>query len=240
MYNFKWLKFLVIQATSLLDIYIDVYYKFIRKSTHTHRNTHTAKLKEVKMATLNHSNLERIRALVREAAKSAIKTVLGSFGSEHSDKGAYIRVYHLPNLGESYIGLIELFAAWIGGGANDNKLDKYIIVSVEKAIRLARNTGNPIPFSYLGGHLSSWESRDQMCARFRDKFGGATLVRCLVQELGPDPTHLLFSVSGLTEIGDEAVALLTAINLPWQVNMDDIHGIVAKSGNFLVKRELGY
>ncbi|MEK7614657.1 MAG: hypothetical protein AAB428_03260 [Patescibacteria group bacterium] len=176
------------------------------------------------MAVISYTNLDRIKILVREAAEKAIRTVRMNLGDKYAGSGAYIRAYRLPSVSEGYIGLNELFAAWIGGYANDDKLDMYIIVSVEKAIRLAT-------YAQASGHVSSWESRDTTA---KNKYGGAILIHCLVPELGTEPTNLIFTVSGLSEHGDEAVAILTALNLPWQAN--GVPEIIEKSNNNLARR----
>lgn len=68
------------------------------------------------------------------------------------------------------------------------KLHKYCTFSQEKDIRLRRELNN--------GHMSSWESRDPE----NDKWGGAIYAY-----------KYIYSFSGLPELADEAVMLITAI-----------------------------
>jgi hypothetical protein len=179
------------------------------------------------MDTLSPTTLRNIRATIRQAARKAIQIVVDALGVEHSKKGACLRVYHWPKIEEGYVGLIEIFDEWIGGDANYERLRKYMIVSVEKAIRLAMNARSL-------GHVSSWESRDPTDAPFRDKFGGAILVRCIVPEIGPEPIRLIFTTSGLNEMGDEATCLLAIMDLPWQAK--DVSRIIAISNNEIAAR----
>lgn len=165
-----------------------------------------------------------ISVAIRQAGERAVKEVVPKLPAEYAEKGAFLRAYVLPNLEESYIGLVNLYSGWIGGQSNNDEIDKYLIVSVEKAIRLASNAKK-----YR--HMCSWESRDPETFVFREKFGGAILVRCSLPTLDPDPIYLLLSVSGLNEKGDEAIALYTATFLQWKLNCQDLYNILLMSSN---------
>ena len=79
------------------------------------------------------------------------------------------------------------------GDCPEKKHVKYRTLSLEKADRLLENLESK-------KHLSSWQSKDES----KDKYGGAIA------------THeLILSFSGLPELADEAVVLITALSFGW-------------------------
>ncbi len=169
---------------------------------------------------------EESQYALRTAAERALEEVIRALGAAHHGKGIYLRSFHFPDLQEGYIGLVEQLACWIGGPTNNDRFPKYQIVSAEKSIRLATNTRER-------GHISSWESRDPPGQTFRDRFGGATLMTCTVPELAPEPTLILTSASGLSEVGDEAFTILTPMFAGWKPLAIDVTNILLKSKNTL-------
>ncbi len=71
------------------------------------------------------------------------------------------------------------------GSVHSDKVEKYLTFCQEKAKRLRNN-----------GRLSSWESRNPA----KNQWGGAVAIN----------DDLIFSMSGLPELGDEAVMLASA------------------------------
>ncbi|MEK7623295.1 MAG: hypothetical protein AAB408_01320 [Patescibacteria group bacterium] len=87
----------------------------------------------------------------------------------------------------------------------------YIHFANEKAARL----------SVHPEHVSSWQSRDERDTdRMKHKYGGA--IRCY--------NGLFFSFSGFSELEDEMICTLAALELG-VIGRDDIMMIIASSGN---------
>lgn len=89
-----------------------------------------------------------------------------------------------------------LIRPMLAGEVTNGKDEKYVAFCQEKALRLEAEHA-------AHGHVSSWQSRDPE----HDKWGGAVL--------GPDDQkrQYAFSFSGLPELCDEAVMLLTAVQV---------------------------
>lgn len=86
------------------------------------------------------------------------------------------------------------------------RAEKYARLSQEKALRLAQHPE----------HSSSWESRNQL----KDEWGGAVRVGVFI-----------ISISGLPELGDEAVALEVAWPRDTEAALELIAEIAEKSNN---------
>ncbi len=68
---------------------------------------------------------------------------------------------------------------------------------------------------------------------------GAIYLRCFVREFGPERSHMIFTCSGLPELGDEATMLLTAVDMHWGVDLRDIQKIIRESKNAIACELLG-
>ncbi len=149
---------------------------------------------------------------VREARR-AVQEVATACGEEHAQKGVYLRFFRFPQTESQYRDLIRCCEGWVGGCSNREKFDAYYIVSMEKAIRLARNPQC----------ISSYEAeRDPS----KCQYGGAIRTPCWVNGFDKNPAdQYLTSVSGLTELGDEAAALLVHNRMGW---ITESHPIIAE------------
>lgn len=95
------------------------------------------------------------------------------------------------------------------GQIKTEEANNYLLFSQEKARRLMLSPD----------HISSWQSRDPK----NDKWGGAIKT-----------PEFILSFSGLPELGDEAVMLLTAWDLNW-LKSAEVLLIAEKSSNHFVK-----
>ena len=158
-------------------------------------------------------------------ADGTIREVAHLAGEEHAQKGGYFRLFYLPPNGW-YYDMIELSSLWLGGGSNKDKLSKYELVSMEKAIRLAQRTESH-------ADISSWQSR----APQHGLYGGAVRLACKVDEIGAEPSQLIFSFSGLPEEADEAAMTMTARRMKsWRVSSVFIDPIIKISNNAILRQ----
>jgi len=98
------------------------------------------------------------------------------------------------------------FAVLAVGDVPYEKYEKYLALSIEKAGRLAR---------HLGEHFSSWQSRNPQ----KDHWGGAV------------KGNYVYSMSGLPELGDEAV-MLVVLRIIQPESGSLCSGIAKLSGNW--------
>ncbi len=165
----------------------------------------------------------------RAVIESAVDTVAQRLGDEHRHKGVYARLYVLRSHQPPAGNLLQIFGAWVGGNSNIKKSSRCRELSKEKGFRLAES------FIDNNESISSYETRDEA----RNQWGGAILLDCWVREFNPGPSHLIFTCSGLPELGDEAAMLLTSTNMPWGVGLREIQDIVQVSKNGLACELLG-
>ncbi|MFH0890998.1 MAG: hypothetical protein V1856_03125 [Candidatus Liptonbacteria bacterium] len=106
-------------------------------------------------------------------------------------------------LAHARTGIPFLGPILVGRVNSPAKADKYLALCREKALRLAENPG----------HYSNWQSRDPDA----DMWGGAVRVG-----------DIILSMSGLPELGDEALMLTVAnIFLPYQRESANILDLIA-------------
>jgi len=127
---------------------------------------------------------------------------------EPERKGCYICVMTKP--GPKIFLVAEL------GNCGITKADKYFNLSQEKVHRLLSH-----------GHFSSWQSRDISDG----KYGGA-ITAPLDSQGYAEGQKMAIGISGFTEEGDEAVALVIGLALKWIV-LADAELITGISGNKL-------
>jgi len=84
------------------------------------------------------------------------------------------------------------------GEVPTEKLERYLLLSLEKSQRV-----------YTSNLASSWQTRDEAV----DKWGGAVLVN-------DADDGLILSFSGLPELADEAVVMMTAVLLGWNTRKE--------------------
>lgn len=169
---------------------------------------------------------------LHDMASLAVSFVVNELLSEaHQGKGAYYRAFVFRDDQSSspdYRDLVPIYDSWVVGEANRDRESVYQMCSFEKAVRTVNNFGV--------GHVSSYQSRID-----NKLFVGAIMFRCIIPELGEKPVWVVFSISGLPEMGDEAAALITAehMNLRgWTVNIDDLRKVVKISANSVYKGTL--
>ena len=135
-------------------------------------------------------------------AKKAVSRVLEKLGKNEEGKGGYFRLFHIQNPKEGFIGLTLVCEGWVGGYANVEKRQKYWIISLEKALRLADKAA-------LYGDTTSRQSRDESA----NHYPGSILIHCIPDE-DSDPVWLIFSFSGgLPAEADEAVTIAVAASI---------------------------
>lgn len=117
------------------------------------------------------------------AVDIAVTTAVSAFGMDPDWDERRGGFFCLQGVGNLYPFLVMQI-----GEVRRDKITKYMAFSQEKARRLADRV-------HLG-EVSSWQSRNES----QDKWGGAVRV-----------DDLIFSLSGLPELGDEAVSLTAAI-----------------------------
>lgn len=167
-----------------------------------------------------------------KAVDQSVKEAASACGTDHAKKGGYFRLYMLP-VGGLYYDLVSMESVWVGGSANKDKRPKYEIISLEKAIRLVQHIDH-------FNHKTSWESRNDQ----KGLYGGAVFLDCEVEEFFPtfgrrQVSQLVFSFSGLPEVGDETAMLMTARRIKeWRVSNDQISQILIRSKNHLARRLL--
>lgn len=147
----------------------------------------------------------------------AVNKVATQCGGDHVEKGAFFRLFSLESRNAGMKGLVELMNGWAGGKRNIENIEKYKVISYEKALRLALN-------SSLHGHVTSFESASE----YHQRYQGATLVGAEVPGLGK--TTLVISLSGLPSAGDERAGLLTVDKMNWGAG-HDIHTALVTTGN---------
>lgn len=136
---------------------------------------------------------------VQDALEATVKQ-MGEAGGGRSS--GFFRAFLLETLGD-FTTLIPLYKEFHHIGVIPHaKMSRYRIVSLEKVIRLAKNSGG------AKGDVSSFQSRNLS----QNEYGGAILV---IVEIEGEIFYLIFSFSGLPEKGDEALCLLVASKLPW-------------------------
>lgn len=167
------------------------------------------------------------RLAVMTAVTGAVAEAANASSGNDEGKGIYFRLFYLPD-GAQFFDLVPLISAWVGGSANYKKKQKYKLLAFEKAIRLARHL---IRFS----HRTSWESRNPE----HGLYGGAAMLECQFEEVGPYRSQLLFSCSGLAESADEAAMLLASQRMkPWQVGNDQLRQILVRTKNPIASKLL--
>lgn len=171
---------------------------------------------------------ERLQSL-NVVVSRAVSKVAEWLGEEHTQKGGYFRLFLLASPTEGHVGLEQLYEAWVGGHSNREKKAKYQVLSFEKAIRLAQEAAE---------HPSVVSSFQANRNTLKNLFGGTIRVRCVLTEFGSRPVWLVFSFSGLPEFGDETAMLLSATNLSWQADKDDIDYVIQASENGLARQIL--
>lgn len=149
------------------------------------------------------------RTLLRRNADLAVRLVAAQCGGEHLGKGAYYRLFMLPSKEDGIAGLVELDCGWAGGRSNIGKIEKYRVLSFEKAVRLALN-------AQVHGHIASAQSTNEKWHQYR----GSALVQATVPKIGS--TLLISSVSGLPVDADERAGLFAIDLMNWSAG----HGIV--------------
>jgi len=176
----------------------------------------------------------RTPAILNEMASLSVSHVVRDLlGEAHHGKGAYFRAFLFKDSGVTspdYRDLVPLYDSWVGGDANRDRESLFQMCSFEKPVRLANN------FS-VNQHVSSYQSR------VHDQFyAGAIMFHCVIPELGTEPLRIVFSFSGLPEMGDEAASLLTAermhLRCDWQVKLSDLTMILKISNNSIYRGQL--
>lgn len=145
------------------------------------------------------------RKLEREA-HTALGHIINVDPSD-THKGAVIRLFHLSHHSDGMAGLTELWSAWIGGNARSNieRRPKYEALSYEKALRTALN-------HYMHSHVSSYESVRPKVHQYQ----GAVLIGAYIKDIhATEPTLLIASVSGLSALNDQRLALFTNERMGW-------------------------
>ncbi|MDO8444059.1 MAG: hypothetical protein Q7S80_00965 [bacterium] len=153
-----------------------------------------------------------VRRAAAEAVAKVIEVACAQGLLEADDTGGY---FCLKMLGAEGF----LVKPMLVGHVINGKDDRYIELCQEKATRLeARHESN--------GDVTSWQSRDPES----DRWGGAIL--------GPDghDRQYAFSFSGLPDLCDEAVTLLTAVKVGHLSGEEALEiGDVSGSSNILVE-----
>lgn len=161
---------------------------------------------------------EKSRRDLFAAAEASVEEVTRAHGGDTIGKGGYFRLYHVTTP-HDYTSMITLYKGWIGGSANKDKLPKYEIVSVEKAIRLMKSKRD-----------TSWLTRNPG----EGEWGGAFVLFTDTNELPDKAQSLVFSFSGLPELCDEAAMALTALRMrTWGYAVTDLSEILKTSNNEL-------
>lgn len=175
---------------------------------------------------LPHLRAASIKTLHAQSAQ-ALAQVLTLLSPVDQGKGVFVRLYLLMQGVGGPKDLLQLDECWINGFTNLTERRRYSIFSNEKVFRFAEHFRlNPrIRSSYQAGH-----DRD------KGHYAGAVLIRCVVPEFGESPVHLVFSVSGLSELEDEALAVQIAMHMPWKANANDVREVVVASNNGLIPR----
>lgn len=168
--------------------------------------------------------------LLRGEAVGALQDIRARVGAEAKDKGVHVRLFMIVSKDfECPADLLELNEFWVHGPANFTERRRFEMFTFEKGLRLAAARW------HLPHCISAFEAfRDRTLHRY----GGAICVECLVQELGRKPVWLILSVSGLSELLDEAVAVRLAQRLPWSANQSQLQRIVALSKNITAQQLL--
>ena len=155
----------------------------------------------------------RSPAEVISAVELSFKKVLPLLTEEEraGRTGAYFTVVEA---GKSYSPVALTSMIFI---VPEHKVQKYFSFSIEKAQRLALKMRTT-------KHMSSLESRDEAA----DEYGGSVYVL----------DGLIFSLSGLTEMADEAVVLYAAFSLYGDRCAQRVYEIARKNSNTLFFRML--
>lgn len=165
-----------------------------------------------------------------DRAHAAVQEVARTLGGEHAEKGGAMHAFYIPPRVEkpTHEDLLPLHAGWMGGMSNFGKLPKYYLLSIEKAMRLANDIVEE-------DHVSSWESRDEK----RKLYGGAIRVFGTVRQVSNLPVQIILSFSGLTEAGDEAAMVLTALRMrEWDIRQICFENILDESDNEIARQHL--
>jgi hypothetical protein len=160
------------------------------------------------------------------AAAEAAATVTEAAGRSEIGKGAWLRVYYVPDDLADYRDLVDLFSGWIGGKVNHKEVWRCDKTAFEKTIRTSTNYG-------LHKHVSAWQSRHPTEMKGRYQFGGAVILDCLIPELRRERVKVLIAVSGFREVDDEAFTLILPMmpRLNWQPTNASVYQILHLSGN---------
>lgn len=139
--------------------------------------------------------------------------------SENPDKdikqGAYIGLWDKEESAPSLI--VRL------GICQKGKIEKYSYLAKEKILRLIRNIPN--------GHISSFQSRDPKNMVPFGAWGGAICVPTDSRGISQGK-NMIGSVSGFSELGDEAIILVIFLACRW-ITITDAEKITAISHNNL-------
>ncbi len=161
-------------------------------------------------------------SVFKKAAEGGLSKTLSWINREHHiDKGVYLRIA----IYESNFTFSQCFESWIGGDDNRNEEGAFVANSAEKLLRL---------FSRLPqGDSSSFQSKvtDVSYA------GAIKFILKLPNIQKPSFAFMLISVSGLSEMADESVAVETACLLPseWQIEELELAQILGISNNSVYK-----
>ncbi len=173
---------------------------------------------------LPHLHTDSVKELHTQAAQ-ALAQVLALLPPIDQRKGVFSCLYLLMDGVGGPTDLLQLDECWIHGQTNVTERRRYSVFSNEKVFRFSEY------FRVYRNIRSSYQAGRN---RNNGHYAGAVLVRCTVSELGSAPVWLIFSISGLSEMEDEALAVCLAARMPWNANRDDIKSIVMASKNTLV------
>lgn len=168
---------------------------------------------------------QALHALAHTAVVHVVDDLLPE---EHKGRGGYFRAFLIVEP-RSYKDLVVLHEGWIGGRANISHESLYRICSIEKVIRLANHVSD--------GHMSSFESRVP-----NEMYAGAIKFRCKAPDVDRHRSvWLMFSLSGLPELADEAAMLCLAeslFHIGWEPDRSDLKEIFRRSKNSIYRGEL--
>jgi hypothetical protein len=158
----------------------------------------------------------------RTHAVWASAEVLRTLGPEWQGCGVHTRLFVLLKGIGGPEDTVHIYDTWVHGHRNYHELPRLQLGTYDEGLQLSRHIRQKKIIR------SSFETDKY---RGEDRCASAIRFRCVVPKSQPNEIQVIISVAGLGLMAKEAVALLIAQNMPWQVQRLDLAAAMVASDN---------